>query len=116
MGDEATYTSENCKTLSDKVSNVFVSNRLCAREGESSDQQGSFVQCACSEQLSAVNTFKRVYGVDISHENCGHPNLAVVKFRDGINFISINHIRVLIVQVFEPTSEDARTDHLFRHV
>ncbi len=37
------------------------------------------------EQLSAVSTLERVYGVDISHENCGHPNLAVVWFSDGFN-------------------------------
>ena len=33
---------------------------------ESSDQPGSFIQCARSEQLSAVSTFERAYGVDIS--------------------------------------------------
>ena len=31
------------------------------------------------------------------------------------DFISINHIQVLIVPMFEPTSGDARPDHLFRH-
>ena len=47
--------------MNDKVINVYVSNRLCAREGESSDQQGSFLQSPRSGQLSAVNTFERVY-------------------------------------------------------
>ena len=39
----------------DKIVDVHVSDRLCAREGESSDQQRSFAQCARSEQLSAVS-------------------------------------------------------------
>ena len=63
-------------TENDKVINVYVSNRLCAREGESPDRGRSF-QCARREQLSAVSTFERVYGVDISHDNCGHRNLPV---------------------------------------
>ena len=45
MGEETTCTSENCKhTENDKVLNGHVSNRLCAREVESSDVQGTFVQ------------------------------------------------------------------------
>ena len=42
-------------TENDKVVNVHVST-LVRGKGESSDQQGSFVQCARSEQLSAVST------------------------------------------------------------
>ena len=55
-----------------------ISNRLCAREGASAGKQGSFVQCARSEQLSAVRTFECVHGVDISHGDCSHPNLTVL--------------------------------------
>ena len=33
--------------------------------------------------FSAENTFERVYSVDISHDDCGHHNPAVVLFRDG---------------------------------
>ena len=69
-------------TENDKIVNVFIPNRLCVWEGKSPDQQGSFIQCARSGQLSAVSTFECVYGVDISHDDCGHPNLTVVYFRD----------------------------------
>ena len=44
----------------------YASNRLDAREGESTDQQGSFLQCARSEQLSTLGTFEHAYCIDIS--------------------------------------------------
>ena len=50
---------------------------VCVKGG-SSDQQESLVQRARSEHVSAVSTFERVHGVDVSHDNCGHPNLTVV--------------------------------------
>ena len=78
MGDET-----RCKCFKsqiaedDKIVDIY-SNRLCAREGESSDQQGSFMQSTGSEQVSAVSTPERAHCVDISHDNCSHPKLAVI--------------------------------------
>ena len=86
MGDEPTCTSENCKTLRMTRSSMYTSPIVfCAREGESSDQQGSFIQCARSEQLSAMSTFERVNGADFFYDNCGHPDLAGVLFRNGFD-------------------------------
>ena len=64
---------------------VHVSDRLRAREGASSDQQGVVVQCTSSEKLSAVSTLERVYSIDISHADRGHAGLAVVLLRDGFD-------------------------------
>ena len=69
-------------TENDEVINVFVSHRLCAREGEPSDQHRAFVQCARSDKLSAVSSVERVNGVEVSHDDRGHADLAVVQFRD----------------------------------
>ena len=72
MGDECTRTSENCKNIEDdKIVDFYVPNRHCAF-----DQQGSFIQRG--EQLSAVSTFECASCIDISHDNCSHPNLTVV--------------------------------------
>ena len=114
----------------DEVINVYVPNRLRARKGVSSDQQESFIQCARSEQLPAMSTFERVYCVDIYHDNCGHAKLTRVQIRDGFDgrgafeeilrnpilyLGSVNNILAFVVKMFEPTSGDARTDHLSRH-
>ena len=40
---------------------------------------------ARGEKLSAVNTLERLYSVDISHDDRGHPNLAVLIFRNGFD-------------------------------
>ena len=129
MGDEPRCTFEKCKTRTMTRSSIYTSPIVCVR-GESSDQQGSFVQCTRSEQLSAVSTFERVHCVDISHDKFGHPNLVAVQSRDRfdgrerfkeilrnptLDFISINHFQILIVQAFELAPGDARTNHLFHH-
>ena len=54
--------------MGDEAQNVYISNRFCAREGESPDQQRSFVQYARREQLSAMSTLECVHEVDISCE------------------------------------------------
>ena len=102
MGNESTRTSENCKTLK-----VHVSNRLCAREVESSDQQGPFVRCARSEQLSAVSAFERVHAIDVSHDNCSHADLAIVFLRDG--FVGRTLFRETLCN---PTCDVIRTKHM----
>ena len=131
MGDESTCTSENCKKLRMTRTSMCTSPIVFMHGMVSSliNRDRSF-SARRSEQLSAVSTFERENGVDISHDNCGDPNLAVVQFRDRFDgcahfkeilrnptfdFISINQFSVHIVQMFEPTSGDARTDHLFRH-
>ena len=49
--------------------------------GKSTDQQGSFIQCACSE----VSTFECVYRIDIPMDKCGHHDLTAVQFEDGLD-------------------------------
>ena len=81
------------------------------------------------EQLLAMNTFERAYCVDISHDNFGHANLTIVQIRDGFDgrvsfeevlrnqtlFLgSVKNIQAFVVKMFEPTSGDARPDHLSR--
>ena len=77
MDDETTCTSE--------VINENVSNRLRARARQSSEQQRTFVRCTRSEILSAVSTLKRASRIDMSHDDRGHADLAVVLFRDGLD-------------------------------
>ena len=69
----------------DRVINVHVSDRPRAREGESFEQQGTFVQCTSSEKLSAVGTLERVLSINISHDDRGHANLTVVLLSDGFD-------------------------------
>ena len=115
MGDGSTCTSEKLQsTENDKVINVHISDRPRARERESSDQQGSFIQCASSEKLSTMNGLERVYSIDISHDYRGHADLAVVLLRDGFDgtrfeeilrnptfdFVSVNHIPAFVIKSF----------------
>ena len=92
-------------------------------------QQGTFVQRTSSEKLSAVSTLERVYSTDISHNDRGHADLAVVLLRNGFDCgtrckeimrdptfdpICANQIPPLVIQFCEP-SGDVRSDLLFRH-
>ena len=79
--------------------------------------------------MSAVGTFERVAGVDVSHDSRAHPSLAGVEFGDKFNAstrikeifrpptldYSIHHIQTFIGEVSEPTLADARTNRLFCH-
>ena len=127
MGDESRCTSENCKKNTLRMTRspiIYVSCRLRAQEGKSSDQQGSLLQSTRSERLSAMSTFERAHCVDISLDNCSRPNLAVLRFRDAFdgsarlkeimrnptfNFIRINDISIFVAQMFRPASRNART-------
>ena len=80
----------------DEVISVNVSDRLCTREGERSDQQRSFVQCARSQQLSVVSTFERLNGVDVSQSSSetdwtthkwGHCHIKVVGSQAVMDFV-----------------------------
>ena len=70
-----------------------------------------------AQPATAVSTFDRVYCTDISHDDCGHPNLTTVEIGDGfdggtclnailrnltLDFRSANHIQTF-VKMFEPT-------------
>ena len=61
------------ETTRSSMSAENVPGRLCAREGEPTDQQRSFVEGR--GQLSAGNTFESVTGVDISHDKRACHNL-----------------------------------------
>ena len=119
MGDESTCTTENCKTLRMTRSSLYTSPIVFVRGKGSSLISRERWFSARSEKLLAVNTFERANSVDIFHDDCGHPNLAVVLFRDGFDgttrdkeilrnpifdFISVHQIPVFIVQMFESTS------------
>ena len=79
MGDEATCTSENCKELRMSISSVYTSPIVFVRgKGLLINRDRSR-----SEHLSAMSTVECVYGVDISHNDCSHPNLTATTLRDG---------------------------------
>ena len=120
-----------CKTLRMTRSSMYTSPIVLERgRGESSEQQATFVQCTSSEKLSAVSTLERVFSIDISHDDRGHADQEVAFLKDGFDggtrfrkilrnqtfdLIDTYQIPAFVIQIFEPTSGDARSDQLFRH-
>ena len=112
-------------TENDKITNVHVSDRLCARERESFDQQGTFVQCTSSDggehtrACTALTSPTTIAVLPIWQQSCSETDSMEARVLEEIlrnpTLISVNQIPVLIVQMFEPTSGGARFDHLFRH-
>ena len=94
-------------TTQHNTHNTHNTNRLRVRDGESSDQHGAFVQCARSEKMSAVSTFERVYGVDTSHDDCGHPNKLTCLRRSCVTQLSISSVSI------RSRFTSVRSDHLF---
>ena len=123
MGNEAACTSENYKMQRVTRSSICTSPIiLCA---------GRVVQCARSEQLSAVSTFERVHGIDISHDDRSHPHLKVSNSETGSKVahvlrrscetqlsissgITISHVSSSIC--LRQLREDARADQLFSNM
>ena len=112
-------------TENDKITNVHVSDRLCARERESFDQQGTFVQCTSSDggehtrACTALTSPTTIAVLPIWQQSCSETDSMEARVFEEIlrnpTLISVNQIPVLLVQMFEPTSGGARFDHLFRH-